>query len=133
MAYNTFTSLLKTNQHKAYEYGKVVLMTSTYEDPPYSIIYSAVHFYSTRLKLSSEIYQLGAEAHQMYIDKFPYPQLMNLPKQYSNMAVLYWYANDKSKAIDAQQKAIEALKSKKDLSESEMETFKSQLQKYKNM
>jgi thiol-disulfide isomerase/thioredoxin len=133
IAYNTFTSLLKTNQHKAYEYGKVVLVTSTYEDPADFVIYDAIHYFSDRLKLSEEIYKLGAEAHQMHIDKFPYPQLMNLPKHYSNMAELYWRANEKLKAIEAQQKAIEALKDKKDLSRSEMETFKSQLQKYKNM
>ena len=133
VAYNTFTSLLKTNQHKAYEYGKVVLVTSTYEDPADFVIYDAIDFFSDRLKLSKEIYELGAEAHQMHIDKFPYPQLLNLPKHYSKMAELYWRANDKLKAIETQQKAIEALKSKNNLSKTEMEKFKSLLQKYKNM
>ena len=133
MAYNTFTSLLKTNQHKAYEYGKAVLVTSTYEDPADFVIYGAIHFFSDRFKLSKEICELGAEAHQLHLDRFPYPELNDLPKHYSKMAELYWRANDKLKAIEAQQKAIEALKSEKKLSNSEMETFISQLRKYEKM
>ena len=133
MAYNTFTSLLKTNLHKAYEYGKAVLETSSYEDPAYDVIYDEIEFYSARLKLPSEIYELGAEAYQMKIDKFFYPQLLNLPKNYSKMASFYWRANNKSKAIAAQQKAIESLKASNDLSNAEMATLESQLQKYRKM
>ena len=129
----TFRSLLKTNQHKAYEYATVFLVTSTYEEPDYSMIYDIINEYSTSLRLSAEIYKLGAEAHQIDIDKLPYPQLVNLPKRYSKMAELYWCANDKLKAIEAQQKALEELKSKKGISKAEMETFRTQLQKYKNM
>jgi thiol-disulfide isomerase/thioredoxin len=133
IAYNTFTSLLKTNQHEAYEYGKVLMQTSTYEEPPYFIIYDAIHFFSNRLKLSKEIYDLGVQAHQMDIDKFPYPELLNFPKRYSKMAELYWRAGNKLKAIESQQKAIESLRDTNDFSKTELEKLKSQLQKYKNM
>lgn len=131
IAFHTFSSLLKTNPHKAYEYGKEVLVTPTYEEPPYDLLTSVIEFYSDKLNLPAEIYQLGAEAHQAAIDQFPYPELLNLSKRYNKMAECYWRANDKSKAIDAQQKAIEALKSKKDFSATEMAAFQSRLLQYK--
>lgn len=49
------------------------------------------------------------------------------------MAEWYWRTNQKSKAIDSQQKAIEALKTKKNFSNQDMAAFKSRLEQYKNM
>jgi thiol-disulfide isomerase/thioredoxin len=48
IAYQTFSSLLKTDPHKAYEYGKVVLVTPTYEDPACDVIKGAVIWYSDK-------------------------------------------------------------------------------------
>lgn len=133
IAFHTFSSLLKTNPRKAYEYGKEVLVTPTYADPPYHLITGAIEGYSKRLNLPAEIYQLGAEAYQARIDQIPDPEIVNISKLYNKMAEWYWRANDKSKAIDAQQKAIEALKSKKDFSATDLAAFESRLQQYKNM
>ena len=133
IAYNTFSSLLKTNLQKAYEYGKVVLVTPTYEEPAFDAIIGAVKTYSTKVNFTAEIYQLGAEAYQMKIDQTAYPEIVDTYKYYNDMAEWYWFAGDKSKAIEAQQKAVDVLKSKKYFSEAEMNTLKSCLQQYKKM
>ena len=133
IAYNTFSSLLKTNSHNAYEYGKVAMVTTTYEDPAYDAIIGVINTYSDKLNLPGEIYHLGAEAYQARIDLLPYPEIADISKYYNQMAEWYWRANDKSKAIDAQQKAIEALKRKKDFSTTKMAAFESQLKQYRNM
>ena len=133
IAFNTFSSLLKTNPRKAYEYGKEVLVTPTYEDPACDAIINPIEIYSDKLNLPAEIYQLGAEARQVAIDQYPYPELLNMAKRYSNMAEWYGRANDKSKAVNAQQKAIEALKSKKNFSKTDLAAFEFRLQQYKNM
>lgn len=134
MANSTFSSLLGTNKlQEAYEYGKAVLVTPTYDDPAYDEIISVIKWHLDNSNLPAEIFRLGAEAYQAQIDGFPYPELANLPKLYNNMAEWYWRANNKTKAIDAQQKAIEALKSKKDFSATDLAAFESRLQQYKNM
>jgi thiol-disulfide isomerase/thioredoxin len=127
----TFSSLLITNPHRAYEYGKVVLVTSTYVDPAYHVIFGQINFYSDKLSLPAEIYELGAEAYRVRIKA--YPETADLINWYSKMAEWYWRANDKSKAIDAQQKAIETLKSQKDFSSIKMAGLDFWLQRYKNM
>jgi thiol-disulfide isomerase/thioredoxin len=128
----TFSSLLKTNPHKAYEYGKMAIVTATYEEPPYSAIIGNIEWYSDKLNLSAEMYELCAEAYQAKIDQIPYPEIVNMPRLYNKMAGWYWRANDKSKAIGAVQKAIETLKSKKDFSVIEMAALESQLRQYRN-
>lgn len=133
VAFHTFSSLLKTNPHKAYEYGKEVLVTPTYEDPAYYSIIDPITVYSDKLNLPAEIYQLGAVAYQARINQMPYPEIIDIFKLYSKMAEWYWRTNDKSKAIDAQQKAIENLKSKKGFSTTDLTTLEFNLQKYKKM
>lgn len=133
IASHTFSSLLKTNPHKAYEYGKVAIVTPTYEEPAYYSIISQIEWYSDKLNLSAEIYQLGAEAYQAEIDQIPYPELVNMCKRYNTMADWYWRAKNKSKAIDAMQKAIEALKREKAFSKTDMSAFESRLRQYQNM
>lgn len=133
IAFHTFSSLLKTNLHKAYEYGKEVLVNPSYEDPAYDVIIYRIEEYSEKLSLPAEIYQLGAEAYQAKIDHFAYPELVNMPKYYHNMAGMYWRAKNKPKAIDAMQRAIKALKSKMDFSTKDMSAFEFRLQQYKNM
>jgi len=124
----TFSALLKTNPRKAYEFGKELMVTPTYDDPAYNVIIGAIKWYSDKLNLPAEIYELGAEAYQAEIDHFAYPELLDMPRLYNNMAEMYCRANDKLKAINTQQKAIEALKSKKDFSKTDMATFESRLQ-----
>lgn len=131
----TFSSLLKTNPHKAYEYGKTLLVKSTYDDPIYDdpnyyIIFGNVKEYSDKLNLPAEIYFLGAEAYRARIDAYPESVA---PIFYNNMASFYWGACDKSKAIEAQQKAIELLKNENHFLTRDLPAFEFRLQQYKNM
>lgn len=133
MAYQTFAALLKTNPKKACEYGKVAIETSTYEEPALAAIIDGIDTYSDRLKLPREIYYLGAEAWQKRIDWMPYPENLDMHKYYSKMADWYARANKKSKAINAQQKAIQVLKTKKDFSAKDLDALESQLQQLKRL
>lgn len=128
LAYHTFSALLKTNPHQAYEYGKVLIATPTYEDPAYDAIILFLGLYADKLSIPAEIYHLGAEAYQEEIDKIPYPEIINMPRLYTSMAEWYARANDQPKAIEAQQKAIEELKSR---NAAELAVFESKLQQYK--
>ena len=107
----TFNTLLKTDPQKAYEYGKVFMVTPTYRSPPYYIIFNSIRSYSKEQSLPSQIYELGAEAYQARIDYSP--KTINLPNTYHIMADWYWRAHDTSKAIETEEKAIEALKTGK--------------------
>jgi hypothetical protein len=133
IASKTFSCFLQTNPHKAYEFGKVVLVTPTYEEPAYDVIINNINWYSDKLNLSAEIYELGAEAYQTEIDYLPYPEIVEQAKLYYKMAEWYSRANNKTKAIDAQQRAIEALKNEEGFSRTVLAQFESRLQQYKNM
>lgn len=41
VASQTFYALLKTNPHKAYEFGKMAMATPTYQDPAYHLFYAS--------------------------------------------------------------------------------------------
>jgi thiol-disulfide isomerase/thioredoxin len=130
----TFSCLLETDAHKAYEYGKMAIKTPSYSgEPPYNVIIYLIEWYSSKLKLPAEIYELGADAYQVEIDQIVYPELVNMSRIYKGMAEMYWRANNKVKAIEAQQKAIDALKSRKDFSKKDLTTFQLKLQQYKEM
>ena len=131
VAFHTFGFLLETDLHKAYEYGKTAIVTPTYREPVYDIISEAVMWYSDKLFLTAEIYHLGAEAYQTEIDDTPYPELVNMPKRYNKMAEWYWRANDTAKAIEAQQKAIDELKRRKNFSKEDLAAYELRLQQYK--
>lgn len=133
IANHTFYSLLKTNPHKAYEYGKTVITTSTYTSPAFDAIIGPIEWYSDKLNLPLEIYQLGAEAYQAKIDSYPYPEIVNIPKLYHKMAEWYWRAKDKSKAINAIQKAIQIMKDRKNIPAKEIDVLESLLKQYKKM
>jgi hypothetical protein len=132
MVSHTLISLLKTNPHEAYEYGKVAMVTSTYQAPDYHLIYGAIDFYSDKLHLPAEIYRLGAEAYQAEIDHRAYPEAVSISRFYHKMAEFYWRAGDKAMAVDAAQKAIEVLSTKKDFSKADMASYQSHLQQYKS-
>jgi len=133
IASHTFAFLLKIDPHKAYEYGKIALVTPTYENPPYGLIIGKIKWYSDKLNIPAEIFEICAEACQLQIDHLRYPELVDLSNNYHEMAGWYWRAKNKSKAIDAEQKAIKELKKEKGFSKKDMNAFESQLQQYKNM
>jgi thiol-disulfide isomerase/thioredoxin len=134
IASHRFNALLKTDPHKAYEYGKEILVTYLDDEPNYNSIIGGIEWYSDKLKLPPEIYLLGAEAYQVKINSIAEEEFVNLASTYyPKMAVYYWHANNKSKAINAQEKAIEILKRKKDFSTIDLATLESQLKRYKEM
>lgn len=128
VTYYTFSSLLKIDQTKAYEYGREILTATEY--PSYSSIYFNVETYADTLNLLPKIYEIGAEALQKQIGQYPWPEIVDVSDDYDQIADWYWRANNKSKAIEAQQKAIEALKKKKNLPASDLAAFESRLQQY---
>lgn len=131
IAFNTFSSLLKTNTQKAYEYGKVAMVTPTYEAPAFEAIIGAIESYSDKLNLPEEIYELGADAYRMKIDQTPYPEIVNMPRYYHLMAWWCWLAKNKPKAIVAEQTAVSTLKSREFYSQSELNVYIAQLDLYK--
>lgn len=133
IAFHTFSSLLKTNLHKAYEYGKIAIVTTTYKEPAYDAIIDAIQLYSKKVKLPVEIYRLGAKAYQLTIDGIPYPEIINMGREFSNLAALYWQAKEKIKAIESQQKAVDWLKTNKTFSAAEMAALEGKLRQYKKM
>lgn len=111
MAYIIFWALLvKKNYKGAYEYGKKVIKTSTYQGPAYTPIIHDIENRSHKSKLPDEIYQLGAEAYQAQSDNAVYPDLINVPEKYDKMATWYRLAGDTSKAREVKQKAINSKK-----------------------
>lgn len=132
LGHYTFVSLLNSNQYKAYEFGKEMMITATYTEPAYDDIVRDIRWFSKKSKLLAKLYQLGAEAYQAQINHYPYPELVhNIPNQYHEMAGWYWSANDKSKAIVAEGKAIETFKNYPNLPESDLTNYEQKLQLYK--
>jgi thiol-disulfide isomerase/thioredoxin len=132
IAYQTFASLLKTDMKKALVYGKESIKQPGYRYPGSYSIFLAIDWYSDKLKLSPEIYCLGAEAYRDFIDRIPYPEPGELHYMYSKMADWYSRANKRSKAVKSIKKAIEDLKSMKDFSQEDLAAYESRLQLYKN-
>jgi thiol-disulfide isomerase/thioredoxin len=130
ISYYTFTALLMTDPSKAYQYGKSVIVTRTYTDPPYHFIIGAIETDSKKHQFPAEIYQLGAESYLKLIEGFPYPENIDIADKYQKMAEWYWLANDRSNAISAQQQAIGRLKSKKDFSATKLAAYESRLKLY---
>jgi len=133
IAAQIFSILIKTNMNKACEYGKMVITTTTYEKPAGYIIKWAIEDLSREISLTPEICQLGIEAVQVEIDDAMscYPEIRSTYKRYSKMAEWYWLLGNKLKAIEAQEKAIEALKNTENPSLGDLAAFESLLRKYK--
>lgn len=131
VAGNTFSALLETNLHKAYEYGKIAMVTPSYEDPAYDAIIDVIQSDSDKSKYPAEIYELGAEAYEQEINHIVYPKLVRVYKHYQQMAEWYWLAGDKSKAIYAEHKAIKTLKRRKNFAKTDLFVLKHQLKVYK--
>ena len=131
IASSTFSLLLKTNPHLAYQFGQEALVHISYTDPPYQSIIDYIELYSNKLNLPVEVYKLGAEAYQIKINKYSKFGNLNIPKNYFNMANMYWLAKDDSKAIECVQKAIKTLKSEKIISNTDLSLFENRLKQYK--
>ncbi|HEY8968200.1 MAG TPA: TlpA disulfide reductase family protein [Puia sp.] len=106
MAYNTFSALLKTDAHKAYTYGKEVLASSFFGMTPFESIVNPLEYNEKKVTIPPDIYRLAAEALQLGIGQYPYPELVNIPKMYHRLADLYRRAGDEAKAIEAEKKSI---------------------------
>ncbi len=133
IGYNTFASLLKTNQQKAFEYGALALNATSYNyEPGYYIIIRAINAYSDKISLSPKIYQLGAEAYQLEIDDTAYPEITPIHKHFNIMAAWYWLAKNKLKAIEAEQEAIKDIKNRVGFDKIKLEEYEATLEKYKN-
>ncbi|MBR2649367.1 MAG: TlpA family protein disulfide reductase [Sediminibacterium sp.] len=134
IASHTFKALLKINQQKAYEYGKKVLETITYADPAYDVIIGQIDWYSTKLVLTHKIYRLGTIAYQMKLDKIA-PEVFSevAPKYYHRKASWHILANEIQQAINAEQAAINLLKTNSNYSTIELNHYMLLLAKYKKM
>ncbi len=113
IAFHTFSSLLKTDPAKAYVFGREVLINPSYRGTDYTNITYPIEWYTEKtslLTLPPEIFELGADAYQAAIEQDP-PSGSKLPQTYMKMVDWYWRAKNKAKAIEAAQKAIEAMKS----------------------
>jgi thiol-disulfide isomerase/thioredoxin len=130
IASRTFHSLLITNPHKAYEYGKMVLVTPAFDAPEYYTIIGIVNLNAGKIKMPAEIYALGVEACQLEIDHTLYPEIADVFKLYNKMAFFYWQANNQPNAIGAQQKAIELLKNTQHHSTKVLAEYESRLHLY---
>lgn len=133
VAYPTLVALLFTDQRKAYEYGKELMIKSDLEGPACDVIIDVISTMADTLQFTPEIYQLGAEACQKYINLFPYPEEFSMHKEYSQMAEWYARTNKRAKAIKAQEKAIEEFKSKKGIPASELQQLELKLTQYRDM
>ncbi|NQD69826.1 TlpA family protein disulfide reductase [Sphingobacterium shayense] len=125
----TLESLLVLNQEKAYLYGQEILSNKT-EEPGYLDIIGALEWYEKKGYIIPKLYRLGAEAYQVKVNDYIYPDIIDLPYLYSNMAKWYWEANDKARAIESQRQSIDILKSKKSYKSSELKKYELLLQKY---
>jgi thiol-disulfide isomerase/thioredoxin len=133
IAHHLFSILLKTDMKKAHEYGKKVITTATYEKPATYIIRGAIEDLSKEINIDSEIYELGIDAIQADINDVLscYPEIRSTYKSYYKMAEWYWLLCNKPKAIDTQEKAIEALKKEKNYSKTTLIEFEKKLWGYK--
>lgn len=126
-----FSSLLKIDQSKAYDYGKLILTYKIDNQAHYPfLILKVIQFQAETSSLLPEIYSLGTDAYEKYL-LTENASISNLSNYYNDMAKWYWLASNKNKAIETQQKSIEALKSQKEYSTSELAARESQLKEYK--
>jgi thiol-disulfide isomerase/thioredoxin len=132
IAYQAFVAYLRTDMKKALQYGRETIKSPGYRYPGSYPIMLVVEYYSDKLKLPPEIYCLGAEAYEAYIDCVPpYAEKSELQALYTQMADWYARGHKKSKAIRAQKKAIAALKSRKDFSGEDLAILENRLQQLK--
>jgi thiol-disulfide isomerase/thioredoxin len=133
IAFYTFSRLLKTNPDEAYIYGKELVVTPTYESPPYNMVIKEIRDYDDKSNLPAKVYELGAEACRRKMNHDKKFGNINIPKNYRYMAEMYWRSKHRSKAIKSQRKAIATAKMKKysKYTNNDVAAFKTQLKEYK--
>jgi len=102
----TFSALLRTDPHKAYEFGKQAMVTTTYTRPAWYMIIGVIKDDSRKVHMTPEIYRLGAECYQAEIDHTTYPKIVDIAEKYREMAGWYRLAGDQPMAIKAEKKAM---------------------------
>ena len=127
----TFSALLRVNSNRALEFGLAMLEASNYENDLNIIVVGNIKTFSKAGNLTPELYQLGVKAYETEIEY--YPETIDIPAAYNYIADWSWRANDRPKAIEAEQKAINSLKSKKVYPRAIMTEFESRLELYKKM
>lgn len=132
VTFHMLNSLLKTDTAKAIEYGRKALGTNGLTGRPTQSIEDVVEIGAFNFYIPKEMYELAARSYQFDIDEFPYPEIYNYPKYYHKMAWCYWMAKNKTKAVDAEQNAINKLKNKVGIFRNELSMYESQLEIYKN-
>jgi thiol-disulfide isomerase/thioredoxin len=135
IAYQLFSILLKKDMKKAFEYGKKVIETTTYEKPAGFIIRGAIENLSNEISLPPEIYQLGIEAIQVELEEVLscYPEIRNVYKHYYRMAKWYGVLGNKLKAVESLEKAIDIMKNQNDYIETDLALYEAWLKQYKQM
>ena len=102
----TFSALLLSDPPRAYEYGKQVMVTPSYEGPAYESIIADIQNDSRHLTPPKEIYLLGAACYQAKIDQFAHYSIYELATYYHEMADWYFKGGNTLKAIEAEKKVI---------------------------
>jgi hypothetical protein len=131
LVFYKFSSLLKKDASKAYQYGLEVIELLQYESQSYQFLIDVINAHRGKIIIPKEIYDLGAETFKARLSR--YGENINKAYAYKGMAEMYWDAKNKLKAIEAQQKAIDALKSEGRFSKEEMANYNLKLQEYKNL
>ena len=126
---HTFNALLKTNPHKAFEYGRELLSAPGNKEQNDYFVYGSIEDYLGEPGFPAEIFLLGVAACQAGIDNRIYPDSRDDASLYHKMAAFYWRIANKARAIDAEQKAIETLKGQPG-SSARLSAYQSQLHKY---
>ncbi|MFD2597673.1 TlpA disulfide reductase family protein [Sphingobacterium corticis] len=124
-------TLLDINQTQALVYGTQMLDRAN-DYLSYKAILLAVSVISEKSRLQPEIYILGAKAYEGMIAQIAYPELVELPDMYNEMAYWYWLGADHTKAVISQEKVIDLLKSGQYPSELDPELMKDELTKFQN-
>jgi len=126
----TFVYLVNTDPEKAASFARETWAHN--EIPDWKGVSDMVFYVaSKKMKMPSSLYILGADALQAQIDHYPWA--MNEPVTYDQIANFYFLANEKQKAIDAENKAIAKAKDSHDINEKQLTDFQTNLEKYKKM
>jgi hypothetical protein len=109
----TFSALLRTDPHKAYEFGRQAMVTAAYGSPAWDRIIGDIEDDSRKINIPPEIYLLGAACYQAEIDHIVYPETVDMAKKYQEMANWYRLAGDKPNALKAGKKALKLYRKNK--------------------
>lgn len=113
MGDQNFLALLRLNSQEAFLFGKAMLDANDDNDRAYDYLISSIDAEINRPFVKPQIYELGAQVYQRYIDWVPYPELSNMPVLYTKMAEWYGRAGNRVKAMAALRKAKKSFQSKK--------------------